>query len=58
MKNVKIEFTQQQMEILSAALVELPFRVAQPLIAHINEQVQKHFDESKDRREAGDQGQQ
>jgi len=50
---MKIEFNEQQLEVLSAALVELPFRVSAPLIAHINQQIQEQqmleFDERRDK---------
>lgn len=48
MKNVVIEFNEQQMQVLNAALVELPYRMASPLIAYINSEVQKNFDYAKD----------
>jgi hypothetical protein len=38
---MKIEFNEQQLGILNAALVELPYRVAAPLIQHINQQIQE-----------------
>jgi hypothetical protein len=37
---VNLTFTQQQLQVLSAALVELPYRVAGPVIADINQQIQ------------------
>ena len=36
---MKIEFNEQQLQVLNAALVELPFRVSAPLINHINQQI-------------------
>jgi hypothetical protein len=36
---MKLEFTEQQLAVLNAALVELPFRVAAPVIQHINNQI-------------------
>lgn len=38
---IKIEFNEQQIGILNAALVELPYRIASPLINHINQQIQE-----------------
>lgn len=38
---MKIEFNQQQLKVLNEALVELPFRVAAPLIDHINQQIKE-----------------
>jgi hypothetical protein len=52
---MKIEFNEQQLQVLSAALVELPYRVAAPLIAHINQQIKEQqaleFDERKEKAE-------
>jgi len=36
---MKLEFNEQQLAVLNAALVELPFRVAAPVIQHINNQI-------------------
>jgi hypothetical protein len=38
---MKIEFNEQQLGILNAALVEIPYRMAAPLIQHINQQIQE-----------------
>jgi hypothetical protein len=38
---MKIEFNEQQLQVLNAALVELPFRIATPLIQHINQQIKE-----------------
>lgn len=50
---MKLEFNEQQLNVLSAALVELPYRVAAPLINHINHQIQEQraleFDERRDK---------
>lgn len=35
------------MAILNAALVELPFKIAAPLIQEINAQIQQQFDAAK-----------
>lgn len=48
MKTFSLTFTQQQLQVLNQALVELPFRVSAPLIQHINVEIQKNFDEHKD----------
>jgi len=40
---MKIEFNEQQLGILNAALVEIPYRMAAPLIAHINQQIQEQL---------------
>jgi hypothetical protein len=38
---MKIEFNEQQLQVLSAALVELPYRMSAPLIAYINQQIKE-----------------
>lgn len=52
---MKLEFNEQQLSILNAALIELPFRVSAPLINHINQQIQEQraleFDERKEKAE-------
>ena len=40
---MKIEFNEQQLQVLNAALVEIPYRMAAPLIAHINQQIQEQL---------------
>ena len=44
---VILSFTKEQMAILNAALVELPFKIAAPLIQDINAQIQQQFDAAK-----------
>jgi hypothetical protein len=39
---MKIEFNEHQLQVLNAALVELPFRVSAPLINHINQQISEN----------------
>ena len=39
-----ITFTPEQMRVLNDALIELPFKRAQPLITHINEEIQKNLE--------------
>lgn len=34
-----LKFTEQEMGVLSAALVELPFKIAAPLIDRLNRQI-------------------
>jgi hypothetical protein len=36
----KFEFSEQQMQVLNAAIVELPFKVAAPLVQDINRQLE------------------
>jgi hypothetical protein len=38
---MKIEFNEQQLQVLNAALVEIPYRMAAPLIQHIKQQIQE-----------------
>lgn len=40
---MKIEFNEQQLGILNVALAEIPYRMAAPLIAHINQQIQEQL---------------
>jgi hypothetical protein len=40
---MKIELNEQQLQVLNAALVEIPYRVAAPLIQHINQQIQEQL---------------
>jgi 16S rRNA A1518/A1519 N6-dimethyltransferase RsmA/KsgA/DIM1 with predicted DNA glycosylase/AP lyase activity len=51
--NMKIEFNEQQLSVLNAAIVELPYRISAPLIAHINQQIKEQqmmeFDERRDK---------
>jgi hypothetical protein len=47
---MKIEFNDQQLQVLNAALVEIPYRMAAPLIQHINQQIQEqHNSEPSER---------
>jgi len=52
---MKIEFNEQQLQVLSAALVELPYRMSAPLISHINQQIKEQqalkFDERREKAE-------
>ncbi len=43
---MKIEFSEDQLNLLNMAIVELPFRIAQPLITHINREIQKRHTEA------------
>lgn len=37
--DMKLELTQEQLQIIGAALSEMPYRVAAPLVAEINKQI-------------------
>jgi hypothetical protein len=39
MKTVTLTFTQEQLQVINAALMEIPYRAAAPLIASINSQI-------------------
>lgn len=39
MKTVTLAFTQEQLQVLNAALMEIPYRAAAPLISSINSQI-------------------
>jgi len=49
---VTLTFDKQQLAILDAAVKELPYRLAAPLIAHINAEIQKNFDAAADKQDA------
>jgi hypothetical protein len=51
---MKIEFSNEQLQILNDAIQEMPFKVAAPLIAHINKEIQARFNESIDVKESDD----
>jgi hypothetical protein len=38
---MKIEFNEQQLQVLNAAIIELPYRISAPLINHINQQIKE-----------------
>jgi hypothetical protein len=48
MKTITLTLTQEQLHILNAALGDVPYRVAAPLIASINSQIQRQFDQRED----------
>lgn len=48
MNLVALSFTQEQLHVLNSALVEIPYRVAAPLIASINSQLQQQFDKREE----------
>ena len=45
-----LQFNEQHLQVLNAALLEMPFKVAAPVIAHINVQLQAAHDASADAR--------
>ena len=48
MNKITLTFTQEQLQVLNAALVEIPYRIAAPLISSINSQIQKQFQREDD----------
>jgi hypothetical protein len=48
MKPITLSFTQEQLQVLNAALLEIPYRLAAPLISSINSQIQRQFDQRED----------
>lgn len=40
---MKLDLNEQQLNILNAALIEMPYRLASPLINHINQQIQEQL---------------
>ena len=48
MKSITLSFTQEQLQILNTALLEVPYRLAAPLIASINSQIQRQFEREDD----------
>ena len=48
MNTITLTFTQQQMQVLNSALMELPFKTSAPVIQHINAEIQKQFDKAVD----------
>ena len=48
MKTFQLTFNEQQLQILNAALVEMPFKMSAPIINHINAEIQKSFDRATD----------
>jgi hypothetical protein len=48
-----LSFTQEQLAIINASLMEIPYKHAAPLIADINAQIQKQFDAKADQTQTG-----
>lgn len=48
LKKTQLSFTAEELTVLNAALGEIPYRVAAPLIASINRQIQEEFDRARD----------
>jgi hypothetical protein len=48
MKIITLTFTQEQLQVLNAALGDVPYRMAAPLIASINSQIQRQFEREDD----------
>jgi len=48
MKLIAITFTQEQLQVLNTALLEIPYKLAAPLISSINSQIQRQFDQREE----------
>ena len=48
MKPITLTFTQDQLQVLNTALGDVSYRVVAPLIASINSQIQRQFDQRED----------
>ena len=48
MKSITLTFTQEQLQVLNTALLEIPYKLAAPLISSINSQIQRQFDKRED----------
>ena len=48
MKLITISFTQEQLQVLNTALLEIPYKLAAPLISSINSQIQRQFNHRED----------
>ena len=48
MNNLTLIFTKEQITILNAALIELPFKIAAPLVYEINAQIKKQTEQKFD----------
>lgn len=46
MNTITLTFTQEQLQILNVALVEIPYRVAAPLISDINKQIKDQAEDT------------
>ena len=45
---ITLSFTQEQLQVINAALVEVPYRLAAPLISSINSQIQRQFEQREE----------
>jgi hypothetical protein len=44
---IKLLLSNEQLNVLNSALIEMPFKIVAPLIQNINAQIQKQFDDAK-----------
>jgi hypothetical protein len=49
---MNLKFTKEQLVIINEALVQLPFKVAAPLIQQINQQIQDAHNKAADDKES------
>lgn len=45
MDTIKLELNQQQMQIITGALADLPYRMAEPLMSYIRSEVERQLKE-------------
>lgn len=50
MTHITLSFTQEQLQVLNTALLEVPYRLAAPLISSINSQIQRQFDKREEQK--------
>jgi len=48
---MNLKFTNEQLAILNEALIQLPFKIAAPLIQQINQQIQEAHNKAVDDKE-------
>ena len=48
---MNLKFTNEQLAILNEALIQLPFKIAAPLLQQINQQLQEAYNEAVDNKE-------
>lgn len=48
MKKITLAFSQEELQVLNAALGEIQYRLAAPLISSINNQIQRQFQREDD----------
>jgi len=52
---MKIELNEKQLKVLNDALIELPFKIAAPIINHINNEINKNIELSNTIKKSNDE---